>query len=241
MSATAEKLRQANLELPAKFCWSKMGTESGEERTTIILRKEWERSLGNGHFYWGIGQSVGESAAHAAQDGSLLPVFFSPMPSRPQRHDVAPRGVYLWHCFIDASGSTLRLPPHVFVTSAAFTRADAGKLRQYALVCTSTRKLDRMKSPMVVPFDALRNIRKDTRLGDSQVTAVVSYKAGEENTEGRRYPVSFAAHLKAPYCVRLADPTLLTDAEVAQTRTVVRTGDIEAWARLVERLRGNHG
>ncbi|EUC21478.1 hypothetical protein [Paraburkholderia hospita] len=231
-SAAAEKL-------PAKFCWSKMGTEAGAELSDIIVRKEWERRLGNGRFYWGIGQSVRDSAEFAAQDGSLLPAIFSPMLSTPQRHDVAPTGLYLWRSFIDACGSTQPLPPHALVTSGAFTRSGAAKPNHYALVCTSTRKLDRMDSPMKVPFEALRNIRKGTGLGDTQVTAVVSYDARDERPDGKkRYKVSFAAHLKAPYCVRLAEPRLLTDDEVEWTKTVARTGDIEAWARLVERLRG---
>jgi hypothetical protein len=37
-----------------------MGSESGEKQAEIILRKEWERQLGGGYFFWGIGQSLGE-------------------------------------------------------------------------------------------------------------------------------------------------------------------------------------
>jgi len=30
--------------LPPTFCWTKIGTESGEELPTVVLRKEWEMS-----------------------------------------------------------------------------------------------------------------------------------------------------------------------------------------------------
>lgn len=224
-------------QLPPVFCWTKMGTESGEALSNIILRKEWERCLGNGCFYWGIGQSLGNNAEHATQQGSLLTVIFSPMPSKPQRHDVTPSGVYLWNSFIDATGNSLPLPLHAFVTSGAFTSSGAGKLKQYALVCTSTRELHNVKNSFVVPPHALRNIGTGNSLGASQVTAVVSYQARDERAEGRRYPVSFSAQLQAPYCVQLARPTLLSLADVAQVGVISRTGDIKAWAKLVERLR----
>ena len=44
-----------------------MGTESGEELTTIILRKEWERRLGDGHFWWSVGQSLGANGNSTVQ------------------------------------------------------------------------------------------------------------------------------------------------------------------------------
>jgi hypothetical protein len=224
-------------QLPAKFCWSKMGEEAGEAIPAILLRKEWERSLGNGRFYWGIGHSVSTSAAEAAQDGSL-PVIFSPMKSKARRHDATPDGLFLWRSFkIDARG-TYPLPPHVFLTSGAFTQSGAVKSRQYALVCTSTRKLARMKSSFEVPSEALRNIGKETELGDSQVTAVVSYDARYERAEGKRYEVCFSAQLKAPYCVKLADPMRLTPADVKRIAAAARSGNIDEWKQLVERLRG---
>lgn len=224
-------------QLPPVFCWTKMGTESGEALSNIILRKEWERGLGNGCFYWGIGQSLGKNAEHATQNGSLLTAIFSPMPSKPQRHDVTPSGVYLWNAYLDATGNPHSLPLHAFVTSGASTSSGAGKLRQYALVCTCSRELHKMKSNLVIPLHALRNVSTGNPLGASQVTAVVSYRACDEHADGRRYPVSFSAHLKAPYFVQLSHPSQLGVADVAQVEVISRAGDFKAWAKLVERLR----
>jgi hypothetical protein len=224
-------------QIPPTFCWTKMGTESGEALSNIILRKEWERGFGNGQFYWGIGQSLGKNAERATQNGSLLTAIFSPMPSKPQRHDVTPKGVYLWNSFVEANGDSHPLPLHAFVTSGASTASGARKERQYALLCTCATKLDNMKSTLVVPPHALRNISTGNPLGASQVTAVVSYRACDERADGRRYPVSFSAQLKAPYFVQLAHPTLLSPVDVTQVELISRTGDIKAWVKLVERLR----
>ena len=68
--------------LPPTFCWTKIGTESGEELPAVVLRKEWERRLGGGRFLWGINQPLGSSAQVAAhRTGSLL-ALFSPVASR---------------------------------------------------------------------------------------------------------------------------------------------------------------
>lgn len=113
-------------QLPATFCWSRMGAEAGEALPAILSRQEWERSLGRGRFYWGIGNSVGDNAAYATSDGSPLPAIFSPMKSNAQRRDASPDALYLWRSFIDARG-THPLPPHAFVTSRASTQSRAVK------------------------------------------------------------------------------------------------------------------
>ena len=106
-------------ELPPAFCWTKMGTESGEELLAIIRRKEWERQLGGGYFFWGVGQSLGENAKVAARDTTSLRAFFSPMPSKPKVIDVAPSRVVLWNAWVDAQGQIRQLPTYCFVTSRA--------------------------------------------------------------------------------------------------------------------------
>ena len=50
--------------LPPTFCWSRIGSETGEDLATLVLRKEWERRLGGGRFLWGINQSLGSSAGY---------------------------------------------------------------------------------------------------------------------------------------------------------------------------------
>lgn len=53
----------------------------------------------------------------------------------------------------------------------------------------------------------------------------------------KSYPVSFIAHLEAPFCVRLAHPTLLRRQDVEHIAMIVRAGDRQAWASLVSGLR----
>ncbi|POM17439.1 hypothetical protein CSX04_05737 [Burkholderia cepacia] len=102
--------------LPPTFCWTKIGTESGEELPTVVLRKEWERRLGGGRFLWGINQPLGNSAQIAAhRTGSLL-ALFSPVASRPRAGER--KDALLWNAWIDASGQVRPLPPHTFIASA---------------------------------------------------------------------------------------------------------------------------
>jgi hypothetical protein len=94
-----------------------------------------------------------------------------------------------------------------------------------------------MASPLTVPFNALLNIRTGKPLDPRQVTAVVSYKAGRKSAQGNHYAISFAVHLKAPFCVELGDPMELTPTDVDQIDATSGTGNIAAWATLVKRLR----
>lgn len=90
--------------LPPTFCWTKIGTESGEELPTVVLRKEWERRLGGGRFLWGINQPLGSSAQVAAhRTGSLL-ALFSPVASRVRPGERKRADALLWNAWIDASG-----------------------------------------------------------------------------------------------------------------------------------------
>jgi len=58
---------------PPICCWTRMGTESGQELACIIRRKEFERRIG-GTFWWGIGTSLGDvprrPGARRRQDAS---------------------------------------------------------------------------------------------------------------------------------------------------------------------------
>lgn len=224
-------------QLPSTFCWTKMGTESGEDLTTIIQRKEWERQLGGGHFLWGIGQSLGDNAKNAAIDGGALAAVFSPMPSKPKAIDVTPGDVVLWNSWIDADGCSQPLPAHAFVTSRATLPSGRRKESHYALVCCSESELLHASELTVSPY-TLRNAGTGRPLGASQVTAVVSYCDSSEQVESKSYPVSFAVALGAPYFVRLADPSPLSKADIASIAEASANGDISSWDGLVARLRG---
>ncbi|MDO8768474.1 MAG: hypothetical protein Q7K57_07200 [Burkholderiaceae bacterium] len=223
-------------QLPPTFCWTKMGTESGEDLSHIVLRKEWERRLGEGRFLWGIGQSLGTNADVAAAGGKPLAAVFSPMPSKPKAIDVTPADVVLWNSWIDTSGNVQPLPRHSFVTSRATLPSGRRKECHYALVCRSSVELGAASTLRVSPL-VLRNLSTGKALGASQVTAVVAHSPQESALSARSYPVSFVVELEAPFFVRLANPTLLKRRDIDCAAEMVKTGDMDGWATLVTSLR----
>ncbi|CAB3809007.1 hypothetical protein LMG28688_06908 [Paraburkholderia caffeinitolerans] len=227
--------------LPPTFCWSRIGSETGEDLPTIVLRKEWERRLGGGRFLWGINQSLGNSAQVAAlRTGSLL-ALFSPAASRARVADVKREDALVWNAWVDASGQLRPLPPHVFVTSR--TRFPSGKPRDhhYALVCASPTELSIGSSLRVQP-ERLRSVSTSKAPCASQGTVVVDRveraapRAGAEFGAGG-YPVAFGVELEAPYFVRLAQPTRVKARDMAALHEAVRNGDFETWLELTKRLR----
>lgn len=214
-----------------------MGVEAGQELAAIVQRKEWERQLGGGLFFWGIGQSLGKNAEIVADDVATLHAIFSPMPSKPKNIDVNPTEVVMWTAWVDPYGETKPLPSHCLVTSRASLPSGKRKEIHYALVCTSEQALDSTPSICVFP-DRLRNVMTDKPLGASQVTAVVrvATSTGVAN-KAKSYPVSFTAELQFPYFVRLVQPVLLDANDLEEISRVPMSGDMESWANVVKRLR----
>ncbi|WP_205195116.1 hypothetical protein [Burkholderia sp. Ax-1719] len=229
--------------LPPTFCWSRIGSETGEDLSTIVLRKEWERRLGGGRFLWGINQSLGNSAQIAAlRTGSLL-ALFSPAASRPRMAEVRREDAFVWNAWMDTSGQVRQLPQHVFVTSR--TRLPSGKLRDhhYALVCASPTELTLGSSLRVQP-ERLRSVSTAKAPCASQGTVVVDRvdgaaqppRAGAEfGTKG--YPVAFGVELEAPYFVKLVQPTRVKARDMARLHEAVRNADFDAYVDLTKRLR----
>ncbi|WP_415767962.1 hypothetical protein [Paraburkholderia sp. J69-1] len=226
--------------LPPTFCWSRIGSETGEDLPTIVLRKEWERRLGGGRFLWGISQSLGSSAQLAAmRTGSLL-ALFSPAASRPRVADVRREDALVWNAWVDASGQVRQLPQHVFVTSR--TRLPSGKLRDhhYALVCASPTELT-LGSGLRVQPERLRSVSTAKAPCASQGTVVVdrigtTERAGAE-FGANGYPVAFGVELEAPYFVKLVQPTRVKARDMAKLHEAVRNADLGAYIGLTKRLR----
>ena len=224
--------------LPPTFCWTKMGTESGEKLTTIIRRKEWERQLGGGYFFWGVGQSLGENAKDAARDTTSLRAFFSPMSSKPKTIDVVPASVVLWNAWVDAQRQIRQLPIHSFVTSRASLPSGRKKESHYALVCFSDKELADQREDICVSPNHLRNLTTNKPLGASQVTSIVRVLSRtDEVCAVKGYSVSFTTELRPPYCVQLAQPVLLDAGELIKVKAISESGDIESWSALVKCLR----
>lgn len=227
--------------IPATFCWTKMGTESGEGLDLIIRRKEWERQLGDGLFFWGVGQSLGENARDAAASiEEEMKVLFSPMFSKAKDIDVTPGDVFVWNSWVDGRGNTVPLPEHVLITSRADLPSGRRKSSHYALVCKSSDRLG-IGTDLEVTAAFLRNFSSDKPLGASQVTAVV--KNAEYAISGnaaKKYAVSFVATMEAPYSVQLCDPELLSPHDVRSIEEVSASGGLADWNHLVSKLRGKH-
>ncbi|MEC4814452.1 MAG: hypothetical protein SAK29_14435 [Scytonema sp. PMC 1069.18] len=215
-----------------------MGTEAGEDLAAIIRRKEWERQLGGGYFFWGVGQSLGKNARVAARDIASLRAVFSPMLSKPKAIDVAPTEVVLWNAWVDVQGQKRQLPIHCFVTSRANAPSGRKKESHYALVCFSDRELNAQQEYICIDPRHLRNVTTNKPLGASQVTAVVrAERWTDEIRNAKGYSVSFTTELRSPYCVQLAEPVLLDAHELVEINEISDSGDIESWSVLVRRLR----
>lgn len=199
--------------LPKKFCWSKIGAESGEGLDLILRRKELERQAGAGLFLWGIGNSVVKAVYQLSKEASVPEVIFSPIKSKPKEIDRNPSGVVLWSHYIDQFGVLKELPVNSFVTSR-YDGIDLKSARHYALFCKSSNSL--LSCPQVEIFsEQLANLSTGTKLGFSQVTSVVSLKSRIKPTRPS-YSVSFKAELCFPFCVKLAIPTPIGKREIEQ-------------------------
>lgn len=192
--------------LPDLFCWTKYGTEAGEDIGAILARKEAERLASGGTFLWGIGNAVGPSVeallAHAADPQ----VVFTPMRSRPAARDVTPAQVAVWHRGIDLDGEPFEFPDSSCVTS----RISPTRGYHYALVCRSEQPLGvgARRGPSFASTH-VQNLRSGSKIGASQVTSVVRRIACALGLMPSSYTVSFTADLVAPYFVRLTDYSLV--------------------------------
>jgi hypothetical protein len=222
--------------LPPTFCWTKTGTESGEELPTIVVQKEWERRLGGGRFLWGVGQSLGNSAQVAAhRTGSLL-ALFSPASSRPRGIERKKEDMLLWNAWIDNAGQVRQLPPHAFIVSRATLPSGRRREQHYALVCSSPTELS-MGTRLHVYPEHLRSVSTGKALSAAQGVAVVDCIARDEDMSGKRYPIALAVELDAPYMVRLTQPGVLKARDFAEVGKATRDGDFSAFIERVGRLR----
>ncbi|MBN9547000.1 MAG: hypothetical protein J0I19_16160 [Alphaproteobacteria bacterium] len=189
--------------LPNVFCWTRFGTEAGEDISKIIARKELERRSTGGIFFWGIGNAVGPSMRVLIARRYAPVAVFSPISSAARAQDVSPRQVYQWRSGIGLDGSVFEIPKKCLVTSGG---PDSGSLRRrYALVCSSDSPLS-LSGVETFNLGALRNLVSDRKVGASQVTAVVR----KSNLQGGPlYRAALIVPLAAPYLVELADPVPL--------------------------------
>lgn len=227
-------------EFPLSFVWSKMQAEAGQSLADIVRRKELERAAGGGLFFWGIGSALGESLTRLVHQGDAPVVLFSIMRTPPKKADLDPAGVLLWTHFVDSVGSIQPLPAHALVTSRA-TTGTGDKRRHYALVCQSDFRL-RLERLGALNASHLWNLGSgNTRVGSSQVTAVVEHGAlysDDVPGEGPFYEVNMRARLAFPYFVRLTRPLPVPhEAREELTRAIDSGLTPDDWMARVHHIR----
>lgn len=187
--------------MPEVFCWTKFGTEAGEEPRRIFERKEIERRRNGGIFLWGIGSSIRPSLSSLLAITNEPEVIFSPMKTVAAKRDTEPAELVLWCDATGYDGLPYQLPDASLVTS----RRDSSNPRSahFALVCyRDSSLLSKSLDSSELPLEEVRNLRTGTPLGASQVTSVVRRVKGAGNV-GSRYPVAVRAWLVYPFLVRL--------------------------------------
>jgi hypothetical protein len=64
------------------LCWTRIQAEAGETLPSIVLRKELERSAGDGIFCWGVGNAPALAVTAFARACRDIDVVFSRMKTR---------------------------------------------------------------------------------------------------------------------------------------------------------------
>lgn len=220
------------------FCWTKMGSESGETLTEILTRKETERDAGEGVFLWGIGNAIENGIQLLAESTKNPPVLFSPIKTRPKKEDEHPDNIFMWTAYIDQNGAIKPLPRHSLVTSRT-------NKRHYALFCYSQTSIVSEQYIGQIDFNRLRNLRTKSPLGYSQVTAVVENMTADDFLDvpwidETTYPVWFSAELIPPYAARLANPVQL-DLEALEDLWNETAGEFKGWCDMMKLIHSRYG
>jgi hypothetical protein len=225
------------VEIPELFCWTKVGAESGEGLAAIMCRKELERQVGKGTFYWAVGNAVGPALAELAADGRDPAVVFSQMrAAAPAAHPRAPEPLLLWRACHDRFGQTHELPEHAVVTSRAHASPGAVQRPHYALICHSAVPLTAEPSG-TLRFNELTNYVTGRPLTYSHVTTLVKRRTAGAARGGPEYPVLMVAALKPPYFVELLDPILLPTEVGMSLGQRARELDAQGWTAFAKTLR----
>ena len=189
--------------LPPHFCWTRFGTEAGETIDAILERKEIERRRNGGVFLWGIGNAIGPSMRELVGRVSSPEVLFSPIRSSPRSVDVSPSTILVWRTARDLYGRSVSLPRWSVVRSRG--GGSHRTPRHYALVCHSKTPLKLREDLPMIAIGDLQNLLSASRVGASQVTAVVRYHQ-TASSSGGSYRVAMRIRLTPPFLLELADP-----------------------------------
>ena len=101
--------RRKQMPLPGLFCWSRFGTEAGQDIGQILERKEQERVGNSGIFFWGIGNAIGPSVKELLRRTGQPEALFSPIKSAPREVDSRPAAVAAWAAAETLAGDSFEL------------------------------------------------------------------------------------------------------------------------------------
>lgn len=227
---------EAKANLPQRFCWTRMGTESGQEIEAILSRKELERAANDGIFYWGVGNPLGDAPELLAAQEHNPRVVFSIIRTKPSHRDCHPSGVVAWLSAVKGGGRASPLPEFVLVTSRADTQSGLPKSVHFALLCRTHSNLAAMRQS-AFEFNVIRNLKSGRPVGYSQVTAVV--EVGGELPIGRssRYRAEIIVDWERPFVTRLSDPVVLKPREVEAIQSAGASGSLDCWRRTLLKLK----
>jgi len=209
------------------FVWTRVGAEGGQTLKSILAIKEAERQAGNGVFWWGVGNSLGDKLSTRAKEaGGGLDIIFSQMLIGAHKKDSHPAGVCLWTIWEDTGGQEHEIPGHVLEWSAG----TAGKAKHYALVCHSDK-------PIVMdylPFDKTLFKTVGNKIpGDSQISALLRGDIEADQSSGK-YTQGFRAKLIYPWMATLVKPRFMS-ADERSKHSNWKTGMI--WKDFVKSFR----
>ncbi len=208
-----------------EFVWSAVGEDASEPLPDILIRKEAERVVGNGEFWWGLSTALGDVASVAMAAGGLLPVVFSARRPDTYAKDFSAQVWSGWESTGD--GKSGALPKHVLITSTYDPRKEGSA--HYALACRCSSQL--LLHDYVFNPAQCRRVKVGTPPAYSQRAALLK---GELAHARGSYTKGFAAELVAPWYVKLTDSRLLTSNELAVIRHFEPGDD---WLGLVQWLR----
>jgi hypothetical protein len=100
------------LEMPPVFLWSRIGPEGGFTLDQIVYWKEVQRLVGDGIFWWGIGNAPAKEKVKAVLQQPSPTVLFSVQ--KKQEHGERRQRI-LWTTYIDTDGTERKLGEHVYI------------------------------------------------------------------------------------------------------------------------------
>jgi hypothetical protein len=217
------------------FVCSVVGGDAGEDLKHIITRKEAERSLGAGEFWWGLGAALGPAVEAKAQlTGGTLPALFSASTNSSAQSPVQVRIWDGWSSRLDLRQRG-RIPGHVVVTSGFDPKKK--ERAHYALICHADHKLRLGHNGFcdLSQCKTGKNLVVDYLQGAALLFKPPPLIAPSGTRSRSCRSIAFEAGLFGHCYVKLEDPRVLTQSEWNSLRQYNAGDDWRALAKTLRR------